>query len=112
MWITIIVALSRASAPPIQRASWSITRAWRRWTTVLPPLCCPQSVKNFRDGFLKYYAGRPGPKAVVNKLLQIVEANKVKLRYPLSDASPSILMRRIGGDNMQDSIVRRQFSIS
>lgn len=70
-----------------------------------------QNVKNFRDGFLKYYAGRPGPEAVVKKLVQIVEANKVKLRYPLGDASPSILMHRIGGDKLFDTIMRRQFNI-
>ena len=68
-----------------------------------------QNVENFRTNFLKYYEGRPGPDAVVQALVKIVGADKIKNRYPVGDANMSIMMRRLAGDRVFDGIIRGQF---
>ena len=68
-----------------------------------------ENVENFKKGFLKYYASCPGPKKVVDTLLNIVSNGTVKTRYPVGDAWMPMLMRRLFGDKVYDNIMRKQF---
>ena len=70
-----------------------------------------QTVQNFKAGFLKYYKDRPGPKQVVDLLVNIVANGTVKARYPVGDANASIMARKLLGDKLFDGIMRRQFGI-
>ena len=70
-----------------------------------------ENVESFKKNFLKYYEGRPGPKKVVDTLVDIVSTHKVKTRYPLGDASASILMHSILPDTAFDKLMRKQFGM-
>ena len=70
-----------------------------------------ENVQNFKTNFLKYYEGRPGPEKVVETLVDIVNARKVKTRYPLGDAAPMILMNSLLPDKAFDKVMRKQFKI-
>ena len=68
-----------------------------------------KNVQSFKDGFLKYYKNRPGPKQVVDLLLHIVSNGNVKPRYPVGDAGMTMLARRLLGDKIFDGIISGQF---